>query len=82
MTLQQLCAARGLTLEQLAARAGVAVSTVVRINAGTLRLHPLTRDRLAAALDVDPATLRDELSATRRGQVRRDIFSGTEGRAR
>jgi transcriptional regulator with XRE-family HTH domain len=81
MTLQQLCAARGLTLEQLAERAGVALSTVVRIDAGTLRLHPLTRDRLAAALDLDPAALRDALSDTRRGRENSPL-SGTEWRVR
>jgi transcriptional regulator with XRE-family HTH domain len=82
MTLQQLCAARGLTLEQLAERAGVALTTVLRIEAGALRPNPLTRDRLAAALGIAPATLRDELSATRRGRERRDIRPTTEWRWR
>jgi transcriptional regulator with XRE-family HTH domain len=68
MILQQLCAARGLTLEQLAERSGVALTTVVKINESTTRLHPITRRRLAAALDLDPLTLRDALSAARRGQ--------------
>ena len=49
MILQQLCAARGLTLEQLAERSGVALTTVVKINESTTRLHPITRQRLAAA---------------------------------
>ena len=79
MTLQQLCAARGLTLERLAERAGVALTTVIGIDEGTLRTHPLTRDRLAAALDLDSAALRDALSDTRRGRVRRDIRPATEG---
>jgi transcriptional regulator with XRE-family HTH domain len=35
--LQQLCAARGLTLAQLAARAGVPLATVVKLDAGTVR---------------------------------------------
>ena len=69
MTLQQLCTARGLTLEQLAERAGVLLATVVKIDAGTVRLQPVTRQRLAAVLEMDPDTLRDELSAARRRQV-------------
>ena len=69
MILQQLCAARGLTLEQLAERSGVALTTVVKINEGTTRLQPITRRRLAAVLDMDPLTLRDTLSAARRGQT-------------
>ena len=68
MTLQQLCAARGLTLEQLAERSGVALATVVKLDAGTTRLQPITRRRLAAVLAMDALTLRDELSAARRGQ--------------
>ena len=66
MTLQQLCAARGFTLEQLADRAGVERATVLKIDAGTVRLQPITRRRLAAVLDLAPETLRDELSAARR----------------
>ena len=34
MTLQELCAARGLTLAALAERAGVPVSVVAKIDAG------------------------------------------------
>jgi transcriptional regulator with XRE-family HTH domain len=82
MTLEQLCVTRGLTLEQLAERAGVALTTVLRIEGGTVRLNQHTRTRLAAALDLDPATLRDELSATRRGRERRDIRPATEWRWR
>jgi transcriptional regulator with XRE-family HTH domain len=69
MTLQQRCAARGLTLEQLAERSGVLLATVLKIDAGTVRLQPITRRRLAAVLDLDPDTLRDALSAARRRQV-------------
>ena len=69
MTLQQLCAARGLTLEQLSDRAGVERATVLKIDAGTVRLQPITRRRLAAVLDLAPETLRDELSAARRRQA-------------
>ena len=68
MTLQQRCAARGLTLEQLAERADVALATVVKIDAGTTRVQPITRRRLAAVLDMGALTLRDELSAARREQ--------------
>jgi transcriptional regulator with XRE-family HTH domain len=79
MTLQQLCAARGLTLEQLAERAGVLLATVVKIDAGTTRLQPITRRRLAAVLDMGTLTLRDEVSAARRGQ-QIPAASGTQWR--
>jgi transcriptional regulator with XRE-family HTH domain len=68
MTLQQLCAARQLTLEELAARAGVALTTVVKIDEGTLRVQPSTLRRLAAALGIAAATLQGELSDARRRQ--------------
>jgi transcriptional regulator with XRE-family HTH domain len=68
MTLQQLCAARGLTLEQLAERAGVALATVVKIDQGIVRLHPLTRRRLAAVLGIGAGALQAELSEARRRQ--------------
>jgi transcriptional regulator with XRE-family HTH domain len=66
VTLQQLCAARGLTLEQLAERAGVARTTVVKVDAGTIRAQPVTLRRLGAVLGLAPAALQDELSAARR----------------
>jgi transcriptional regulator with XRE-family HTH domain len=66
MTLQELCAARGLTLAQLAARAGVPLTTLVKLDAGTQRAHPATLRRLGPALGLDPAALRDALSAARR----------------
>ena len=69
MTLQQLCAARGRTLAHLAERSGVLLATVLKIDAGTVRLQPITRRRLAAVLEMDPDTLRDALSAARRRQV-------------
>ena len=75
MTLRQLCAARGLTLEQVAERAGIAVATVVKIDAGTIRAQPSTRARLAAVLGIDPKFLRDELSDTRRGRESSPLFS-------
>jgi transcriptional regulator with XRE-family HTH domain len=68
--LQQLCAARGLTLAQLAARAGVPLTTVVKLDAGTVRAQPLTLRRLAAALDLAPEALRDAFAAARRRQGR------------
>ena len=37
MTLKQLCAFRQLTLEELAERASVPVTTIVKIDAGALR---------------------------------------------
>ncbi len=68
MTLQQLCAAHGLTLEQLAERAGVALTTVIKLDEGTIRAQPAILRRLAPVLGLDPDTLRDELIAARRGQ--------------
>ena len=70
MMLQQLCAARGLTLDQLAERAGVALTTLVKLDAGTTRAQPVTLRRLGAALGLPPAALRDELSAARRSRGR------------
>ena len=66
MTLQELCAARGLTLDQLAARAGVPPTTVAKIDAGTIRAQPGTLRRLAAGLGLEAAALQLELSAARR----------------
>ena len=71
MTLQELCAARGLTLEQLAARAGVALTTLVKLDAGTARAQPVTLRRLGAVLGLAPAALQDELSAARRRRAER-----------
>ncbi len=68
MTLEQRCAARGLTLELLAERAGLALATVVKIDDGTIRAQPATLRRLAPALGLEPDTLRYALSAARRGQ--------------
>jgi transcriptional regulator with XRE-family HTH domain len=64
--LQPLCAARGLTLAQLAERAGVPLATVVHLDAGTTRAQPVTLRRLATALGLAPAALQDALSAARR----------------
>jgi len=72
VTLQELCAARGLTLAALAERAGVPVSVVAKIDAGTIRAQPATLDRLAAPLDLTRETLRAELSAARRLRPRPD----------
>jgi transcriptional regulator with XRE-family HTH domain len=66
VTLQELCAARGLTLATLAERAGVALSTVAKLDAAEIRAHPATLCRLAAALGVEPLALATELSAARR----------------
>ena len=66
MLLQPLCAARGLTLAQLAERAGLPLATVVHLDAGTTRAQPATLRRLAATLGLAPAALQDELSAARR----------------
>ena len=66
MTLEQLCAERGLTLEQLAERAGAPPTTVAGIETGAIRPQPVTLRRLSEALGLEPAALRDELCATRR----------------
>jgi transcriptional regulator with XRE-family HTH domain len=66
VTLEQLCAVRSLTLDQLAEAAGIAPATVVKIDAGTVRANPSLLRRLAAGLGLEPAALRDELSAARR----------------
>jgi transcriptional regulator with XRE-family HTH domain len=68
MTLQQLCAARGLTREALAERAGVPLTAIVKIDAGTLRVQPSILRRLARALGIAAATLQGELSDARRRQ--------------
>ena len=70
MTLEQLCAARGLTLEQLAERAGVPPTTVAKLEAGAIRAQPITLRRLSAVLGLTPDALRDALSAARRTQGR------------
>ena len=70
MTLQQFCTARGLTLEQLAEQASVALATVVKIDQGIIRPNRLTRGRLATALGIEELTLQRELSDARR---RREI---------
>ena len=67
MTLRELCAARGLTLDRLAAAAGVAPSTVAQLAAGTIRAQPVTLRRLGAVLGLEPEALRAELSDARRG---------------
>jgi len=70
--LQQLCAARGLTRAQLAARAGVPLAVVAKLEAGTVRPQAPTLRRLAAALDLAPEALRDAFTAARRPQAERD----------
>jgi transcriptional regulator with XRE-family HTH domain len=69
--LQHLCAARGLTLAQLAARAGVPLAVVAKLEAGTVRPQAPTLRRLAAALDLAPEALRDAFTAARRRQAGR-----------
>jgi transcriptional regulator with XRE-family HTH domain len=70
VTLQELCAARSLTLAQLAERAGVPLTTVAQLDAGTIRAQPVTLRRLGAVLGLPPNALRDELSAARRQRAR------------
>ena len=81
MILQPLCAARGLVLAQLAERAGVRPPTVAKLDAGTLRANQFLLRRLADALGLAPAALRDALSAARRTRARPPTGSGlTPGR--
>jgi transcriptional regulator with XRE-family HTH domain len=70
MILQQLCVARGLTLEQLAERTGVPLATLVRLDTGATHAQPATLRRLAPALGLAPDALRDALSAARRNRGR------------
>ena len=67
MTLRERCAAGGLTLDRLAAAAGVAPTTVAQLDAGTIRAQPVTLRRLGAVLGLAPEALRAELSDARRG---------------
>jgi transcriptional regulator with XRE-family HTH domain len=69
VTLQELCAARGLTLEQLSERAGIALPTLTKLDAGTTRANQFVVRRLADAL-------RDELSASRRRRGRTPAGGG------
>ena len=81
MTLEQLCAAQGPTLEQLAGRAGVPLASMTKIDAGTVRTNQFVLRRLAAALGLAPAALRDALSAARRARARTPPGGGlTPGR--
>ena len=64
MILQQLGAARGLTLAQLAARAGVPLATVTKLDAGTVRAQPVTLRRLGAVLGLAPGALQAERNRT------------------
>jgi nucleoid DNA-binding protein len=69
VTRQELCAARGLTLEALGERAGVLPATVAEIDAGTLRANQFLLRRLADVLGLTPGALRDALSAARRARA-------------
>ena len=69
VTLQDLCAARGLTLADLAARARVPLPVVTKLEAGTIRAQPTTLGRLAGALGLDRDRLAADLSAARRARA-------------
>lgn len=48
----------GVSQERLAARAGLAMQTISRIETGKVKVsHPLTIKAIADALDVDPCVL-------------------------
>jgi transcriptional regulator with XRE-family HTH domain len=52
-----------LSQRELAEKAGVSQTTVVKIETGKIRPHPATLRKLAAALDVAPASLAEHLAA-------------------
>jgi transcriptional regulator with XRE-family HTH domain len=55
--LKHLRQRRLLTIEQLAAQAGVAKNTISRLERGAENVHPETIRKLARALDVGPTEL-------------------------
>ncbi|MEH3055564.1 MAG: helix-turn-helix transcriptional regulator [Patulibacter minatonensis] len=59
--------ASGLTLKELASRAGISVPTLERIEDGrTKRPHDRVLDALAAALETEPGTLELQMTHHRR----------------
>ena len=61
MGLRELRRAKVLTQRELAARAKVAQKTIVDIETGKIRPHPGTIRKLAAALEVEPEVLAEQL---------------------
>jgi transcriptional regulator with XRE-family HTH domain len=55
--IRRLRDARALTQEELAARAGITVAALSRIERNNAEPRPTTRRKLAHALEVDPAEL-------------------------
>ncbi len=58
-TLKQLRLERLLTIRALAKHAGVSTRTVLQVEHGLRRPHPGTIKKLAAALGVEPAEIRE-----------------------
>jgi transcriptional regulator with XRE-family HTH domain len=67
--LRQLRAAHGLGVPELAARSGVPVRTIERLEAEAIRPQPVLVAKLAAALGLTPAALRRHLSEVRRAHA-------------
>ncbi len=55
--IRRLRDARALTQQELAARAGITVAALSRIERNNAEPRPTTRRKLAQALEVDPAEL-------------------------
>ena len=55
--IRRLRDARALTQQELAARAGITVAALSRIERNNAEPRPTTRRKLAKALEVDPAEL-------------------------
>ena len=66
MSLKQLREAQRLSLHELAARSGVALGTLARLEQGGVRAHPGTVAKLAPALGITPTALPRLLRPARR----------------
>lgn len=69
-TLTELRETRHLSLAQLAERAGLSISTVSRVEAGTVRPQQFIRRRLAAALGLTEDEFIQQLSEARRATAK------------
>jgi transcriptional regulator with XRE-family HTH domain len=69
MNLRQLREARHWSQEELAARSGVALATIAKLEAGAIRPQPTVLRRLAQALGLTPEDLARQLSEARRARA-------------
>jgi ribosome-binding protein aMBF1 (putative translation factor) len=69
MNLRQLREARQWSQEELAARSGVALATIAKLEAGAIRPQPTVLRRLAQALGLTPEDLARQLSEARRARA-------------